>query len=224
MLTLGLIHTVRRVIDPLATLAEELLPGVKQLHYLDESTLRDAIATGGLTPDIIRRVCSLILLAAERADVVLVTCSSIGPCVEVAAPMVKVPVLRIDQPMAVEAVAHGSVIGVIATLGSTLGPTADLIARCGEQVGKQVEVRRLLCAGAFEAASAGNRAEHDRLVLQGLEELLQPPDPVEVIVLAQASMAQIAAELPSEVTTPILSSPRGGLLGAGEALKALEGR
>ena len=220
MPTLGFVHTVHRLIPQLAALTSELFPDVGQTHYLDESTLKEAIALGGLSPDIVRRVCQLVLLAAERSNLVLLTCSSIGPCAEVAAQMVSVPVLRIDEPMAEEAVELGRRIGVIATLRSTLQPTADLVERYAAQAGKVVEIKRVLCEGAFEAAAGGDREEHDRLVLQGLGGLLGPPDPVEVVVLAQASMARVAERLPEGNLVPILASPRSGIQRAGERLRA----
>lgn len=216
MPTLGMVHTVHRVIPSLVALARELLPGVAQLHYLDESVLQDAIARNGLSPDIHRRVCQLVTLAAERSDVVLVTCSSIGPCAELAAQMTSVPVLRIDEPMAREAAARGGRIGVIATLGSTLEPTADIVERCARQAGQQVSVRRVLCPGAFEAASEGRQEEHDRIVLAGLQGLLD--EGMATIVLAQASMARVADLLPQPPPVPILSSPRSGIVWAGEIL------
>jgi len=222
--TLGFVHTVHRVINPLSELAAELCPEADQLHYLDESTLKDAIAHNGLTPDITRRVSQLVLLAAERSDVVLLTCSSIGPCVDVAREMVSVPVLRIDEPMAEEAVGVGMQIGVAATLGSTLGPTADIIETCAARAGKQVTVRRMLCEGAFDAASAGRQDEHDRIVLDGLASLIDPADPVDVVVLAQASMARIADLLPRGNDVPVLSSPRSGILRAAQTLRNLPAR
>lgn len=216
MATLGMVHTVHRVIPSLASLGQELLPGVRQLQFLDESVLQDAIAQNGLSPDIYRRVGQLVLLAAERSDVVLVTCSSIGPCVDAAAQMTGVPVLRIDEPMAKEAVRLGRSVGVVATLGSTLAPTAELVERAARLAEKEVEVRRVLCEGAFEAASQGRQQEHDSLVLAALQGLA---DEVDVIVLAQASMARVAELLPQPTRLPVLSSPRGGLLWAGEVLR-----
>lgn len=218
MATLGLVHTVRRVIPGLSDLASELLPDVRQLHYLDESVLQDAIALNGLSADIIRRVRTLVALAAERSDVVLVTCSSIGPAADIAGGECYVPVLRIDRPMAEEAVAGAQRIGVIATLGSTLTPTAQLVRQCAEAAGREVEVTQLLVEGAFAAASSGAPAEHDRLVLAGLEELLLGEEPVEVVTLAQASMASVAAQLPEELQARVLSSPRSGMARAGEVL------
>ena len=67
-------------------------------------------------------------------------------------------------------------------------------------------------------ASAGNPAEHDRLVLAGLQELLEG-DEAELVVLAQASMTAVAAQLPLGLQQRILSSPRSGILRAGEVLR-----
>ena len=219
MATLGLVHTVRRVIPGLSDLTSELLPDVRQLHYLDESVLQDAIALDGLSADIIRRVRALVQLAAERCEVVLVTCSSVGPAADIAAGECYVPVLRIDRPMAETAVRTAQRIGVIATLGSTLKPTAELVRRCAEQAEREVAVTPQLVEGAFAAASAGDQAEHDRLVQAGLLELLQGDAPAEVVLLAQASMAAVAAQLPPELQERILSSPRGGIVRAGEVLQ-----
>lgn len=95
-----------------------------------------------------------------------------------------VPVLRVDQPMADIAVAAGKKIGVIATLSTTLEPTADLIQRRATLAGKQTELNSKLVAGAFEALMAGDGATHDAKVAAALKELSQQ---VDVIVLAQAS-------------------------------------
>ena len=217
MATLGMVHTVHRVIPSLASLGQELLPGARQLHFLDESVLQDAIAQNGLSPDIYRRVCGVVLLAAERSDVVLVTCSSIGPCAATSAQMTEVPVLRIDEPMARDAVALGERVSVVATLGSTLGPTAELVERSARRADRVVEVRRVLCEGAFEAASEGRQQEHDAIVLAALEGLATGG--VDVIVLAQASMARVAEFLPQPAAVPILSSPSSGLRWAGEVLR-----
>jgi Asp/Glu/hydantoin racemase len=217
--TLGLVHTVRRVIPGLSDLAAELLPDVRQLHYLDESVLQDAIALNGLSADIIRRVRTLVQLAAERCEVVLVTCSSIGPAADIAAGECYVPVLRLDRPMAQEAVHTAQRVGVIATLGSTLQPTTELVRKCAAEAEREVAVTPLLVAGAFAAASGGDQATHDRLVLEGLQGLLTGAEPVETVLLAQASMAAVAAQLPDELQARILSSPRSGLLQAGEVLR-----
>jgi hypothetical protein len=66
-----------------------------------------------------------------------------------------------------------------------------------------------LCDGAFDALAGGDQGRHDELVRAGLAELAGD---VDVVVLAQASMARIFAALPEEERlVPILSSPRLGM-------------
>jgi len=139
------------------------------------------------------------------ADYIMVTCSSIGPAVEAGAKLIGVPVLRVDQPMADQAVRTGKRIGVIATLRTTLEPTADLISRRAAVAGKQVEITAKLAEGAFEALMSGHAAKHDAMVAGALKELSKQ---VDVIVLAQASMARVVDGLASEEKrVPILASP-----------------
>jgi Asp/Glu/hydantoin racemase len=126
-----------------------------------------------------------------------------------------VPVLRIDEPMADEAVRLGSRVGVLATLRTTLEPTAELVERRGREAGKQVEVVARVCDGAFEALQAGDRERHDELVREGLRSLAAQ---VDVVVLAQASMARVAETAP-DVAVPVLSSPRLGMQRAAELLQ-----
>ncbi|HAK77583.1 MAG TPA: Asp/Glu/hydantoin racemase, partial [Runella sp.] len=131
--------------------------------------------------------------------------SSIGAAVEAAADLTQVPVLRVDQPMADQAVATGSRIGVIATLPTTLAPTSDLVQRRAAVVGKDIQLKAVLCEGAFQALMGGNPALHDTMVAKALKELSTQ---VDVIVLAQASMARVVDTLSeAEKIVPILASP-----------------
>ena len=140
------------------------------------------------------------------ADVVLVTCSSVGPAVEASAIFSSVPVLRVDQPMADHAISIGARIGVLATLETTLGPTADLIQRRSIIAKKTISITELLCEGAFVALLEGDFKKHDEIVLSKLQAILPF---VDVVVLAQASMARVVDQLPGgSFTIPILSSPR----------------
>jgi Asp/Glu/hydantoin racemase len=102
-------------------------------------------------------------------------------------------------------VATGKKIGVIATLRTTLEPTADLISRRAALAGKQIELTSRLCEGAFEALMSGDATTHDAKVAAALKELSQQ---VDVIVLAQASMARVVDTLaPEDRRVPILASP-----------------
>ncbi|MCV4797023.1 Asp/Glu racemase, partial [Escherichia coli] len=75
---------------------------------------------------------------------------------------------------------------------TTLEPTARLVEAEARAAGKAVELRTVLVEGAFEALQQGEGAEHDRRVVAALEKLLGE---VDVVVLAQASMARLLANL-----------------------------
>jgi len=204
---LAYIHTVAGLAQTFKDLSSELLPGIDIFHIVDESLLQNTIRGNQLSKTTIRRLIGYLVSAEEAgADLVMVTCSSVGPAVELGRSMVNIPVFRVDEPMADQAVQAGSKIGVAATLETTLNPTAALIKSRAARAGKQVEVISKLCAGAFEAVISGDTARHDAIVSAGLHELMPQ---VDVIVLAQASMARVVQSLPEqERRVPILSSPR----------------
>lgn len=204
--TLALIHTSATLVPVFQQLTKAKLASVETFNIVDDSLVRQIGAKGGITPDISARVAAYIGSAASGgADHILVTCSSIGPAVEAAAPTVRVPVLRVDQPMADRAVRTGRRIGVIATLPTTLTPTADLVRRRAAAAGREMELTSRLCDGAFDALMAGDAQKHDTIVAAALRELSRS---VDVIVLAQASMARVVDTLTeSEKRVPILASP-----------------
>jgi len=217
--TVGFIHTVLTLPSVFGALAEELAPGADVFHIVDESLLANTRKSGSLSSQTRRRVLGYVESAADAgADVVVVTCSSIGPAVDASRSFVPVPVLRIDEPMADAAVRLGTRVGVLATLRTTLEPTAELVARRAQAVDKDVQVVSRIVDGAFDALSAGDRDRHDELVRDGLRQLAGE---VDVVVLAQASMARIVDALPEdERPVPVLTSPRLGVGRVAELLRS----
>jgi Asp/Glu/hydantoin racemase len=204
-LKLAFVHTSHVLIPLFSQLAKEKLPGIEIFHMVDESLIRNTIAAGCLTKTTIRRLVSMIGSAHEGgADAVMVTCSSIGPGVAVARTQFDFPVLRVDEAMAETAVKLGRRIGVAATLKTTLEPTIALLEETAAAAGREVELIPELCDGAFDAVLAGDTARHDELLSSALKKLKEQ---VEVVVLAQASMARVLGQLKSNGGSPILSSP-----------------
>ena len=215
MPTLAFVHTSPVLTPVFARLAADLLPGVEIFHVVDESLIKNTIRSGELSKSTVGRAVRLIELAHEGgADAVMVTCSSIGPSVDAARTVCDFPVFRVDEPMAAKAVAMAKRIGVAATLQTTLEPTIALLRGTASREGRAVEIVPRLCEGAFSAVIAGDTERHDRIVAAGLEALAPS---VDVIVLAQASMARVAdkVNLPG---TPILSSPELAIRGVRDAL------
>jgi Asp/Glu/hydantoin racemase len=204
--TLGLIHTSATLIPVFQALCKEYLPGVTTFNIVDDSLVKNIRERGEVTPAIYKRVADYVDSAIDSgADYVLVTCSSIGAAIEAAADKTDVPVLRVDQPMADLAVQTGKRIGVIATLQTTLQPTSNLVQRRAALAGKEIEVTAKLCEGAFEALMSGDAATHDIIVAAALRQLSKE---VDVILLAQASMARVVDTLSdADKIVPIVASP-----------------
>ncbi len=214
--TVAVIHTGPVTVAPLKERFDRLLPEARVINIMDDSLLADVRAAGRVTPAVTRRMCSYFTLAeAMGVDVILNACSSVGDTVPLAQAMVAVPILRVDDPMAQQAVSLGHRIGVVATVRTTLEPTARLIERKAAEQGRPVEIVPGLCEGALDILLAGEAAEHDRLVLEEVRRLARR---VDVIVLAQVSIARLLPLLGPEVQVPVLGSPDSGVEQVREAL------
>ncbi|WP_328898602.1 aspartate/glutamate racemase family protein [Streptomyces sp. NBC_00441] len=204
-----LVHTVASLPAVFTPLLAELAPGVDPYHVVDESLLADAIAHGRLPRTTARLAAYVTHAEAAGADAVLVTCSSLGPAAEEVRALTALPVLRVDEPMADAAVRTGSRVGVLATLDSTLAPTAGLVTRKAAEAGTPVTLDTTVCPGAYAARAAGDQDRHDALIAEEVRRLAADHD---VLVLAQASMAAALTALPDgALGVPVLTSPRSGV-------------
>jgi len=114
-------------------------------------------------------------------------------------------------------VRRGRRIGVAATLRTTLEPTIELLKAKAAQNGNSIEIVESLTEGAFEAVLAGDVATHDRILAGALVRDLHD---VDLIVLAQASMARVVNEMPADaLSVPVLSSPELAVRRAKEILR-----
>ena len=204
---LVMVHTVAGLIDLFDGLRNEIDPGVPVRHVVEAALLTDAIDEGALTDEIRARTRDALLEATEGAALVLCTCSTVGPGADDAAAQAGVPILRVDRPMAEAAVQAGRRITVAATLATTIGPTADLVADAARRAGKEVEIDSVVFAEARARLVAGDADGHERIIADGLHEAAASAD---AIVLAQASMTPALARC-ADIAIPLLTSPRSGL-------------
>ncbi len=206
----GMVHSVASLVPVFNELASEIMPDIEMIHLVDEGLLKDVIASGEYGPGMGRRLGVLASFAEESgAAAVMLTCSTLGVLVDEAKAMIGVPLLKVDEAMADEAARLGARVGVIATLYTTLKPTSALVDERAAMAKKAVNMETVLCEGAFAALGRGDTATHDRIVLENLRSLMDRSD---VVVLAQASMARVADQIPTEERkVPVLSSPRLGV-------------
>jgi Asp/Glu/hydantoin racemase len=203
---LVLVHTVPLLLAEFDRLGSVLLPGVTLKHILDEPLLERVRVRGRLAPEDAERLQSHIDLAAQiGAQAVLVTCSSVSPCVDAIRTKASPPVVKIDDAMLAEAVHLGIRIGIVATNPTTLEPTERSLLARAASCGKTVELEVTLVEGALTALLQGDSGTHDRLVSQAV---LKLAGRVDVVALAQASMARALDVIPEGTCrVPVLSSP-----------------
>lgn len=208
--SIAMIHTVSGLIPFFDALLQREMSEWQGFNMVDESLLRATIRDGSPSAMTHRRLSALIGSAVDAgAQAVVVTCSSLGPAVEAARPFCPVPLFRIDQGMADQAVKSARRIGVLATLTSTLAPTGNLIRAASIRLGQECVVTDRLAEGAFQKLASGDTAGHDAMVADQLVILAAE---VDVIVLAQASMTRALATVADQLgETPVLTSPELGV-------------
>jgi len=202
---IGMIHTVLGLAGLMDGLARARYPDVEIIHFVDEKMLHDLLANG-LDASITERMTRYGEMAVQAgADIVLSTCSSTSPSVDVARGHVGVPFLKIDDAMTALAVQSGEHIGLFCTASSTVGPSQGLLESQAAKHGRNIRIRVALDEEAYRARMAGEQNRHDERVLAGAVALGKSTD---LVVLAQASMAHLAEEIQSQLGKPVLASPQ----------------
>lgn len=177
------------------------------LHVLDETLLRDLL-DGKPRQRVFARLADQVRLAERAgADLVVVTCSSTSPGVDLARPLTGVPVLKVDDPMARAAVRAGNRIGLVCTATSTLDASTTLLQDHARAEDRKIAIEPVLLPAAYNALHQGDRDTHDRIVTDAALDL---GGRVDVLVLAQASLAHLQESLGRTLPVPVLASP--GLL------------
>lgn len=204
--TVGLVHAVLPALAPMRDVLARALPDVHVINVLDEGLLTEAERLGGLVPETVDRMATVIgLLKAAGADAVLLTCTAYSPAVpEMRRRFGDLPILAVDQEMVERAISIGRRIGVLATVQAGLEQQTRLLNDAARRAGVAIEIVSSLHTDAMDALRRGDRESHDRILLAALPELLER---VDVALIAQVSMSPLAAKLPKNLEKPVLSSP-----------------
>jgi hypothetical protein len=219
MKTVVAIHTAMPMVEPTKELFAKHLPDVRLINMVDDSLIQDVIRAGEVPAAVEKRLVQYYHSALDAgADLIFNTCSSVGDTALKARESLDVPLVKIDDAMARQAVLDAGSIGVLATLSTTLDPTVRLIRHFASELGKEVKIVEGLAEGAFQAVISGDRETHDRLILKSAERLA--PE-VELFVLAQGSMARMEGEIANATGKKVLSSPERGVLQVKEVLESL---
>lgn len=205
---LAILHTTPVTIPVMKALIRDRMEQIEIINLLDDSILPELNAAGRITEEVRNRIaCMMRMAKMAEAKAILCACSSVGGVVEEIGRTADLPVYRIDEPMAEEAIGYGR-IGVAATLASTIEPTTELVRRKAAQKGREPMVECLVIKEAGALLNAGKEAEYNELVRKELERLAGSND---VVVLAQASMARAIDGFEEKERKKYLTSPVSGV-------------
>ncbi len=181
--TIAFLHTAQSNADLFESAARDL-PLVRS-HLVRDDLLARAVDAGFLTLEIREETRALLSGQAEDADIVLVTCSTLGPAADdLGDPCIK----RVDRALAEAAVAAGKPVKALCTVPSTLGPTSDLFEDVSAGTGVAVDVK--LIDGAWAHFERGDTQAYFEAIAEAADRLASGNV---TIALAQASMAPAAS-------------------------------
>ncbi len=165
---------------------------IELYNIMDDSLLKDILAAGRMNPLIASRILAYAKAAqASGADGIIVTCTSVNEATAFIKPLMSIPMINIEEPVAEEAVRCGTRIGVLATLPTSPAAIGRTIARKAAEMGKKVEIINRVADGAYDVLCTGDRAKHDEMVNEAMYQLAKE---VDVIAFAQISMSLLKHE------------------------------
>ena len=182
---LTILHTTLATPTTIPAMIRELYPDEFDIvNVLDDSLLNDIKCSGRMSASVIERFIQYACIAKNNgSDALLLACSSLGKAADIARELLDIPLYKIDEPMADQAVESGNNILVLGTVKSTLEPTSDLIR--SKRKSQEQSVTCILIPDVFELYEI-DRERHDQKIAEVIQEHWNTYD---VIVLAQASMA-----------------------------------
>tara|TARA_Y100000590_G_scaffold380741_1_gene449270 strand:- start:280 stop:939 length:660 start_codon:yes stop_codon:yes gene_type:complete len=208
--TVALVHATPLAVEPINDAFRELYPDCVVKNILDDSLLVDLQENNGeITAELRERLATLVKYGEDSgADAVLLTCSSYSPCASDFQDLISVPFFRADDALLETAIDNGSTVGLIATVPSAVETATRELEALAKSRGTRIVVVGSLCEEAFIALKRGDGEAHDLAVVASVMELV---DQVDVIALAQYSIARVMSRIPKTVAEKVISSPHAGV-------------
>ena len=212
MRNIAMLHTARATVPMMTAMIEEKYPEVKVSNWLDDSILPALTEDENNIEYVFEKMlCYARFAEKQGAELIFNACSSVGEFQDYAKGKLSIPVIRIDDAVTDLLTQRYDSVGVLATLGTTLQPSARLLQRKKPQL----ELGFKVVEGAWDAGLRGDKAEQDRLIAAAVEDFLNKH---EAVFLAQASMAGAAAILPQDLQNRVYTSPQLAVEALGQYL------
>lgn len=141
----ALLSSTRAVLAPMEAAFAVAFPEAKTVNILDETLLDDFLTAGGLSPGSRYKALQMALRAQESgADGILVTCSTMSPCVDDFRKYLTIPAVKIDEPAIEQALAVTGRLGLLTTADSVLRSVEPLVKAKAAALGREVALERIV--------------------------------------------------------------------------------
>ncbi|MFH1104260.1 MAG: aspartate/glutamate racemase family protein [Actinomycetota bacterium] len=219
---LFMLHTMPFVMNTITAPLEKAFladhPDVEIQTMLDTSLLADTMAEGRVSPTTAARLLGYVRGAeGAGADLLLLTCTSMGEGMAHVAEFSSLPTLCITDPLVKEALDLGRRIGIIGTVPTSPAQIISPLIAEAERRGLARDDLTIVVdvvEAAFKARGTGDTATHDRLVSDAAMKMAREHE-VDVICFAQASMSATVHDDPG---VPVLKLGASAFKAAGEML------
>lgn len=196
-----LVHAVTVAIDPVHAAFRERWAQAELVNLLDDSLAPDLDAAGELTPAMYERFRALTDYSlAIGADGILFTCSAFGHAIDVARADAPVPVLKPNEAMFDDALAHGPRIGMLATFEPSV---ESMEAEFAAAADGDAQLRTICVTDALHALRDGDADTHNRLLAEAAPALSD----CDAVMLAHFSTSRAGDTVAKAVDCPVLTSP-----------------
>ena len=214
---IALIHATRLSMAPIEETFAARWPEAERFHLLEEALSADRVhAPAGAASMEARFVALSRYAQMAGADGILYTCSAFGAEIEAARRAVPLPTLKPNEAMLEEALAIGTRIGLVATFEPSLGSIGDELRALAQARGVSITITPVFAPDAMAAIGRGEVAAHDRQIAVAARRLAS----VDVVLLAQFSMARARPAVAAAVAMPVLTSPDSAVDAMRRALTA----
>ncbi len=179
-------------------------PEARISNLLDDGLFNWVREAGGVVPemyDVFRTLTRYI--ESRGADGILFTCSAFREVIDTCIAEFDLPILKPNDAMIEQALAAGSRIAVMATVGPTIPSISAEIQEMATARGQKVELVPYVVDGAFDALAGGDAAKHDALVAARAREIKG----CDVIVLAQFTLSRAVPVVSAVSSLPVFNSP-----------------
>lgn len=213
------VHTSPAAIEPLKRFYTRAAPEIEVTNLLDDGIL--GLFSSDSEELVQRRFDEMIDTARDiyQAELVMLTCSAVTKkMLDRLRAASRIPVLKIDEPLARSAVRAGRKIGVVVSFAPSVETTRKLLIDAAAEAESEIELVWQIIPEAYRSLLAGDHGEHDRLLKAAIEQLATHG--VDAIVLAQVSMARIVEGLNGENSVPIFTSLDTSLTAVNRVLEA----